>query len=285
MAFTDNCDIFASFHEDGFNAILRHVSQQRPSLFNYASLGIFANPQLLCHPINAHPVVALRGNPLMTRIDPLPIPGTAFAMELAVQVIDAKIDFHPGKLFALPRELGPIDAQRFAISMTVCIGLGCPRDLPLDRFIEPPQDKPDSAPSPMPWKPDTGKDRNDRQPDPPRPLPTRELICFCLDVFAVGGVRIRDYNGKPYLEPFLDRIEIVDVRPEKLESAIECYLELMLKLGLIPKLRILLERAPLEIIKNIASVVVKPTPISAAVPNNPAIEDDQLKAFVDLEVV
>jgi hypothetical protein len=274
MALTDHCDIFASFHEDGFNAIIRHISQQRPSLFNYASLGIFANPALLCHPIKAHPVVALRGNPLMTRIDPLPIPGTAFAMELAVQVVDVKIDFHPGKLFALPRELGPINPQRFAISMSVCIGLGCPRDLPLDRFIEPPKDRPDDR-----------KDRNDKQPDPPTPLPTRELICFCLDVFAVGGFRIRFYNGKPYLEPFLDRIEIVDIRPDKLESAIECYLELMLKLGVIPKLRILLERAPLEIIKNVASVVVTPTPTSAAVPNNPAIEDDQLKAFVDLEVI
>ena len=59
----------------------------------------------------------------------------------------------------------------------------------------------------------------------------------------------------------------------------------MLKLGLLPNLRIPLERAPLEIIKNVASVVVKPTAVSAAVPNNPAIEDDQLKAFVDLEVI
>jgi hypothetical protein len=272
MAFTDNCDIFASFHEDAFNAVVKHVRQQRPSLFNYASLGIIANPGLLCRQIDAHPVVAQRNNPLMTRIDPLPIPGTDFAMELSVQVVDAKIDFHPGKMFTLPPELGKLPSQRFAIALGICLGLGCPRDLPLDRLIEPPQDKPD-------------RNDKDRQPVPPKPLPERSLICFCLDVFAIGGVRIRYYNGKPYLEPFLDRIEIVDIRPDELEAILECYLELMLKLGLIPKLRILLERAPLEIIKNVVSVVVKPTPISAAVPNNPAIEDDQLKAFINLEVI
>ena len=98
MAFTDHCDIFASFHEDGLNAILRHVRQQRPSLFNYGSLGVIANPALLCRPIGAHPVVTLRNNPLMTQIDPLPIPGTSFAMELAVQVTDVRMDFHPGQL-------------------------------------------------------------------------------------------------------------------------------------------------------------------------------------------
>ena len=272
MAFTDNCDIFASFHESAFNAVITHVRQQRPSLFNYASLGIIANPGLLCRQIDAHPVVAQRNNPLMTRIDPLPIPGTQFAMEWAVQVTEAKVDFHKGTIIDLPPELGKLAQQRFALSLGVCLGLGCPRDFPVDRLIEPPQDKPD-------------RDDKGRDPVPPTPLPVRGLMCFCLDVFAVGGVRIRFYNGKPYLEPFLDRIEIVDIRPDELEAILECYIEMMLKLGLIPKLRILLERAPLEIIKNVVSVVVKPTPISAAVPNNPAIEDDQLKAFINLEVI
>lgn len=35
MAFTDSSDLFASFHEDGFNRLISHVMQQRPSLFNY----------------------------------------------------------------------------------------------------------------------------------------------------------------------------------------------------------------------------------------------------------
>lgn len=46
MAFTDNCNIFAAFHEDGFNRIVGHVRHQRPSLFNYATAGVAANPRL-----------------------------------------------------------------------------------------------------------------------------------------------------------------------------------------------------------------------------------------------
>ena len=217
MAFTDHCDIFALFHEDGLNAILRHVRQQRPSLFNYGSLGVIANPALLCRPIGAHPVVTLRNNPLMTQIDPLPIPGTSFAMELAVQVTDVRMDFHPGQLIALPPELTPLPAQRLAIAMGVCIGLGCPREFRFDQLIEPPQEHPKQR-------------SDDRRPDPPRPLPTRSLIRVCLEVFAVGGVRIR-FKPIIYLEPFLDRIEIFDVSPDALELALECYLALMLKLS------------------------------------------------------
>lgn len=285
MALTDNCDIFAAFHEDGFNAVVRHVSRQRPSLFNYASAGVIANPSMLCHKIDAHPIVSIRGNPLMTEIDLLPVPGTAFGMELAVQVVDARVDFHPGKSIALPPELGELAKQRFAIGLDVCIGLGCPRDLPVDRFIDPPVDFVDKGRERRDKeRPEKGQDGRQELPRP-KPLPTRGLICVCLDVFAIGGVRIRTYNGKPYLEPFLDRIEIVDIRPEELEYALECYVEMMLKLGVLPKLRILLERAPLEIMKDVVSVKVAPTPVSAAVPNNPAIEDDRLKAFIDLEVI
>ena len=74
MAFTDNCDIFASFHEDGFNGIVGYVQQQRPSLFNYATAQLAANPQKLCQVINANPIVALRSNPLVTIVDLLPSP-------------------------------------------------------------------------------------------------------------------------------------------------------------------------------------------------------------------
>ena len=55
MAFTDHCDVFASFHEDGFNRILEHLQRQRPSMFNYATRQIAQNPELLCRVINAHP--------------------------------------------------------------------------------------------------------------------------------------------------------------------------------------------------------------------------------------
>ncbi len=107
MAFTDPCDIFATFQEDGFNRIIGYVQQQRPSLFNYATAQLAAQPDKLCEVIRANPIVGLRSNPLVTIIDLLPIPGTEFGADFAAQVSDVTVDFHPGDEIVLPAELEP----------------------------------------------------------------------------------------------------------------------------------------------------------------------------------
>ena len=180
MGFADNSDIFASFHEDGFNKIISHVREQRPSLFNYATADVAKNIELLCKTIDAHPIIFIRNNPLVTIEDPLPIPGTNYGVNFAVQVVDLQIDLHPGDEFDLPSELNPpLNEQRFAIKLTVCGGIGCPPNELVDELIPPPDD-PDKQSDP---------DRQ-RDEDPIVPLPTRELVCFCLDAYALGGVRI-----------------------------------------------------------------------------------------------
>ena len=117
------------------------------------------------------------------------------------------------------------------------------------------------------------------------------MQCFCLSVFVTGGVRISTHNGKPYLEPFLDGLEIVDIKPEGLENSLECYITMLLKLVVLPGLGILLQHAPLNLTQGATdffpqptNVTLSPMPTSAALPNNPAIEDDQLKAFIHVEV-
>jgi hypothetical protein len=275
MAFTDNSDLFASFHEDGFNRLIFHVMQQRPSLFNYATAAVANNPELLCEVIEAHPVVTKRANPLVTIEDPLPIPGSNFGLNFAVQLRELRVDFHRGDEFELPPELSPLKEQRLAIKLRFCAGLGCPPEDVVDQFIPPPPDP--NAP--------TGTPGTVPQPaaEDIRPLPFRRLLCVCLDVFVTGGIRIKTYFGKPWLEPFLEGIEIVDVQPQNLENSLECYIKVLLKLVILPKLRILLEVLPFDIMQ-LASVTLTPTPAPAKVPNNPAIEDDQLKAFIDVEV-
>jgi hypothetical protein len=280
MAFTDNCDVFVSFHEDGFNRLIFHAMRQRPSLFNYATASIAANPERLCEVIDVHPVVPKRGNPFVTVEDLLPIPGSNYGLEFAVQIRELVVDFHPGTEFALPPELSPpLGAQRLALKLRFCAGLGCPPDEIVDRLI------------PIPPNPNRGPNdptgAGGTAPRPPRqdiqPLPFRRLLCFCIEVYVTGGVTIKQYWGKPYLEPFLSGVEIVDLAPKGLEDSLECYIKLLLKLVVLPKLRILLERAPLDIMQ-LASVTISPTPAPAGVPNNPAIEADQLKAFIDVEV-
>ena len=274
MAFTDHCDLFASFHEDGFNRIAGHIRRQRPSLFNYATAGLAQDIQRLCKPIDAHPIIAIRANPLVTIADLLPVPGTDYGLDFCVQLAELKVDFHPGNQLALPPELGSLKPQRLGIHVKACAGIACPVDDLLDRLIPPPKTTPDRPKD----------DRPPTAPGPLKPLPFREIRCFCLDAFVTAGIRIRWYGGKPYLEPFLDGIEIVDIEPKGLENAIECYLKTLLKLSVLPGLRVLLETSPLDIIKDKVTLSLLPMPTGPQLPNNPAIEDDQLKAFVKVEV-
>jgi hypothetical protein len=268
MALTDHCDIFASFHEDGFNRIIGYVQQQRPSLFNYATAQLAAHPEKLCEVITANPIVALRSNPLITIVDLLPVPGTKFGVDFAAQVSDIKIDFQPGDEFTLPAELTPLKPQRFAVQVKVCGGIACPADQAVDALIPPPQAQADPPQNP---------------PPPLIPLPLGEVQCFCLDAFATGGVRFKQYAGVWYLEPFLDGIEIVDITPPGLESSLECYIKLVLKLSILPGLRIALDVMAFKLGDSMIHVQLLPADPNAAIPNNPAIEADQVKAFIKLE--
>jgi hypothetical protein len=268
MAFTDLCDIFASFHEDGFNRIIELIRHQRPSMFNYATKAVADNPQLLCRPIHAHPrLIDPHRNPLMTIMEPFALPGTHYGINFAVQLVDMKVDLHPGNSVNLPPELAPLPEQRLAIGLTVCAGLGCPPADVLDQLVPPPP-KPGEQP-------------------PPEELiviPADRLLCICLNASVVGGIRFREYWQQWYLEPFIDRIEITEIRPEELENGIECILDATLRLGFLPQLRILLDKMTLELTEDI-SIDVQPKPVqSPQVPNNPAVEGDEVKAFVDMDV-
>ena len=286
MAFTDHCDIFASFNEEGFNRIISHIKMQRPSLFNYATADVAENLELLCKAIKPHPIVVIRENPLVTIVDPLPIIGTSYGVNFAIQLVELRVDFHPGDEFDLPPELNPpLEAQRLALKMKLCGGIGCPPKDIVDKYIPPPKD-PAKPVEEKPYDPD-----RPREDVPLIPLPARKLTCFCLDAYATGGVRIVTYNDKPYLEPFLDGVEIVDIEPDGLENNLECYIGLMLKLVVLPALRILLKHAPLNLTQGATDLFPQPTnvnlspmPTSSALPNNPAIENDLLKVFIKLEV-
>ena len=281
MGFTDKSDIFASFHEDGFNRLLRQVKLQRPSLFNYATAEILGNPELFCQAIPTHPIVHKRGNPIATLVDPLPLPGTRFGLNFAVQLAEVRLDFHPGTQFALPPELAPpLAPQAFALELELCAGLGCPPDRIVDRYVPPPPDPRQKG----------GQDDRGKPPTPLVPLPTGQLICFCLRAFVVGRMVIRNYYGKPYLEMQLVGFEIVDIQPAELESGLECYARTMIRLAVLPQLRILLEQTVLDFksyldnLKKSVFVKIAPTAAPAVVAHNPAVEEDQVKLFLQVEV-
>ena len=278
MGFTDNCDVFVSLHEDGLNQILNHIRRQRPSLFNYATKAVadsiaedMENHQgLLCKAIDAHelfyqPTSPFADQPLVTIEDALPIVGTDFKINFAAQVVDLQIDFQPADDFSLPPELeSPLQAHRWAGKFTLCGGIGCPKQ----------------------------EDLSSLNSDSPRVVPAAELICFCVDAYAIGDMRFVSKGGEIFIEPFLDGLEILEIKPQELESNLECYLSLMLKLAILPELRVsltdfafnLTQEVP-EVFPQPTNVVISPMPVSASVANNPAIEEDLLKVFIKVEVV
>ncbi|HKO61288.1 MAG TPA: hypothetical protein VJV03_09025 [Pyrinomonadaceae bacterium] len=315
MAFTNNCSLFAAIDEEGINRIVRHIMRQRPSLFNYGTAFLRDHPEYLCERIDVHPWVTARGNPIITVEDPLPIIGTdgSLGLNFCFQLTRAEIDFHPGSVFDLPPQLRPLNEQRFAFHVRVCGGLGCASREFFDR-LKPREALPerefrkamlrnsqnafqgsserfvgmDSAAVAYADTRYTKDDREFKEEEPkpklpPRPIPFDKLDCFCLDLFAVGHFELTGAVGNQRLVGKLDGLEIVDIQPEGLENSIECYLKLLIHMVILPRLSIALEVLVFEILDGNATITLAATPISATVPHNPAIEDNKLKIFVNME--
>jgi hypothetical protein len=273
VAFTDNCDLFLAFHEDGANRVIRHIMRQRPSLFNYASPDVASNPELWCNPkVELTKDVIKYGNPIFTVEPPFPILGAdspAVFIGFCAQATKLSIDFHPENKIGLPPELNPpLKDQRFSLGLRVCAGFVCPADREIQQI------------------PVGGS--NGQQPDPathreqpPPVLLHGKPLCFCLDVFVVGHF---EHSPGDFLLGKIDGVEIVDIKPDGLESSLECYIRTTLTVVLREKLTISYEALGLSFpLFDLATITLFPTP-NPPVPHNPAIEEDQLKIFITMKV-
>ena len=273
MAFTDNCDLFASIHEDGVNRIAHHIARQRPSLFNYATADVAGNRELWCQIPEFSSDVTIFGNPIFTILPYLPVIGAdspPVGLGFCVQIGRAEVDFHPSNIIKLPPELGKkLAPQHFALSLRVCGGLRCPDPDALNKI-------------PVTSK---GNFFGVAEQAPPKQVqvPGR-MLCFCLDVFVVGHVVREFINGTDRLVGKVDGLEIVDISPDGLESNIECYIRTAVTLLLRQKLAIPWKTFFVDFpLFGLGTVSLSPTP-NPPVPFNPAVEDDQLKAFVTMSV-
>jgi hypothetical protein len=274
MAFTDNCDLFASIHEDGVNRIVRHIMRQRPSLFNYATPDVAGNRELWCQIPEFNKDVSTFGNPIFTILPYLPVIGAdspPVGLGFCVQVVRAEVDFHPSSVLQLPPELGnELQKQHFALGLKICGGLRCPDPNVLDK---------------IPVTPKGRTTEGEHVPPPPQVNLPGEMICFCLEVFAVGHVVREFITGEEKLVGKVDGIEIVDVTPDGLEANMECYIRTALTLFLRQKLAVAWKTFFVDFpLFGLGTVSLAPTP-NPPVPNNPAVEDDQLKAFVTMTVL
>ncbi len=273
MAFTDNCDLFVSIHEEGVNRIGRHIMRQRPSLFNYATPDVAANRELWCQILEFTTDVTKFGNPIFTILSYLPVIGAdspPVGLGFCAQVVRAQVDFHPSNVISLPPELGSkLNEQQLALELKICGGIRCPDRDVLDAIPVTP-----SGPA--------GRDKQHEVP-PLVPVPGK-LLCFCLDVFATAHAVHTFINGEERLVGEVDGVEIVDVKPDGLEANMECYIRTAVTLFLRQKLAIPLQTFFIDFpLFGLGTVSLSPTP-NPPVPHNPAIEEDQLKAFITMTV-
>jgi hypothetical protein len=133
MSTTAGADLYGALEDTGINRFIGHIMEQRPSLFNYATAGIAAHRDLLCHEVAAAESVRNRNNPTVTTVGRLPVLGSDGPIELeyCLQLTAFEFDFHPGGAFVLPDEES-LSEEEFAVHVQACAGLGCPSDAASD---------------------------------------------------------------------------------------------------------------------------------------------------------
>jgi len=282
MALTSHCDIFASLSEMTFNTIVRNGGRQRPSLFNYGTQSFVASPKLLCHQIDLAPGLPFN-QPLVTLETPIPVPGTggAWGLEWCAQLTKLMLDFHPGQL-GLPPELNPpLAAQTLALQLEVCAAIACPSERVLISIENQEADRYQPLDPAAALR---GREKGTQAPPPrpPQPLPVdpKNVHCFCLDVFALATVRHEVTGSGPVLAVELNGLEIVDIKPDGLESSLECLISATIRLGVLPRLRLSVQDIILSL-GTYGSLTIGLTPTSAQVPFNPSIANDAISVFVN----
>ena len=205
-------------------------------------------------------------------------------LDWCLQLTNVSVDLFPGNTLTLPPELDPIVSQQFALHLRACFGLACPDDRVVENLTA--EMEAAVAASMLPGQPSAGP--------AVQPVPSTNVICTCLELFGVGHFQGGTIGSDPqqWLKVRLDGLEVVDLDPSNLEDIVECYLRLVLRLGVLPRLIVPMESLVLDITRMLQDngtaigqhVTLVPAAVPADVPANPAVEDDQLKVFFNLKV-
>ena len=262
MTYTSQCDFYVAIQDAGINRMIRHLMLQRPLFFNYGSVLPVTNPSPVCLPILTTPEVEQANNPLITTEPKLPLISLAYAnvndpsfdfvinqipfFDFIAQVGQCEIDFFPENIISLPPDMGSsFAAQQFAMTVSASVGLVCP-----------PQ----------------GEGTN--------------LNCFSLDLFVTGECGILTTpGGQQSIGMNVLDIEIPALQPEGLMGAMKCYALYTINRSMLPLVAQTISRfifSPIALPSNLGALQIS---ASTQVPDNPAVLDNQLEAFIDLDSV
>jgi hypothetical protein len=235
MSLTEAQAVFASIHETALNDVLTAFCTDRPRYLAYGSPGFV-------------PATSAAE----TQMDAIAFPGVPGGIQWRVRLSIPHVDLFK-QTDALPPEL-TLGPGQFSLRLDAELCIEC-RKLRID---------------PRPPRPPRDREKDHDNPnDPPREdrHPIRELTCFRLQVFAIGHLeRVLSSTGQDAIVLAVDAVEIVDIRPDELESFLECLLFLILQ-AVLANIRL-----PLSALR------VEAFGLALAVTVGPLIEDDQIKA-------
>jgi hypothetical protein len=234
MSLTQADMAFASIHEDGLNDALRAFCNDRPRYLVYGS-----------------PAFVPFTTVAETTMPAIAFPGVPGGIQWRIRFSTPHIDLFK-QTTPLPPEL-TLGPGQFSARITAELCLDCGR-IRIDP--KPPRQKPA----------DHGRENpptHDVPPDDRHPL--REVTCCRLEVFIVGHIEhVMSSTGEDAIAFAVDAVEIVDIKPEEVESVLECLLFMILQAALAQI------RLPLSALRVKA--------FSLALTAGPLIEDDQIKA-------
>jgi hypothetical protein len=232
MSLTEAEELFGGIHESALNDFVTAFFTARPRHLHYGS-----------------PVFVTATTPTETEIPPIAFPGVPggihWAVDFDIPVIDFFDDDSGG---TMPPEMS-LTEGRLTLRTKVRLRLLCGslRDLGQE---EPPRDD-DKV--------------NDRKPDDRRPGGAPHVVATDFEVWALCRPVTRPAGTPNQLSIRVDRVELVDIGPDTLESLLECLILLLLRGALagmwlpIPALRA--------------------GAFSATITRGPEIEDDQAKLY------
>ncbi len=232
MSLTQADIAFASIHEDAINDALTAFCHDRPRYLVYGS------PAFV-------PVTTVAE----TSMPAIGFPGVPGGIQWRIRLSTPRVDLFK-QTTPLPPELSLGPGQFSArIAAELCLDCGRIRIDP-----KPPRQKPERGHGDQPTHDPPADDRH----------PLREVTCCRLEVFVVGHVEhVLASTGQDAIAFAVDAVEIVDIKPEELESVLECLLFMILQ-AVLSQIRL-----PLDALRANAFGLV----LSAG----PLIEDDQVK--------
>lgn len=229
MSLTDAQTVFASINETAINDLLRAFFTARPRYLAYGS-----------------PAFAPATTVAETQMQAIAFPGVPGGIQWRLRLGVPRIDLFK-QTDPLPPQL-TLGPGQFSAALDAELCIEC-RRIRID---------------PKPPRPPKGDQPNQPSRDD-RPHPIAELTCFKLRVFAVGHLEhVLSAGGEDAIAFAVDQVEIVDIKPDALESFLECLLFLILQ-AVLAKVRL-----PLRALRA-GAFQLAPTV-------GPLIEDDSIKA-------